>query len=163
MGRQTYRPGMDSVDPSAYRRKISSCLHAFARMLDEQRFEFDTQQMGLEVELNLIDEDRTPSMTNGVVLEKLDDPSYTTELGQHNLEINVPPRALSGAELRSLEDDLLGSLHLANTKAQDAGARLVLIGTLPTISTAHLDAQWLSHGARYAMLDEQILASRGEE
>ena len=46
------------------------------------------------------------------LLEALDDPSFTTELGQHNIELNVPPRPLAKieAELKALEGDIVAML-----------------------------------------------------
>ncbi|SFE13540.1 Glutamate-cysteine ligase family 2(GCS2) [Actinopolyspora alba] len=164
MGKQNvisraFRPG----DRQRYRDKMQRGLDALARMLAEGNFSFPHQQMGLEMELSLVDEGMNPSMSNAEVLEKIDDPSYTTELGQHNLELNVRPRALAGQGALELEDELRASLSNADSKAQDIGAKLVMIGTLPTLRSSHFDPRWLSHPARYGLLNQQICAARGEE
>jgi hypothetical protein len=39
----------------------------------------------------------------------------------------------------------------------------VLIGMLPTLRAEHFDARWLSTGARYSALNEEIVAARGED
>jgi hypothetical protein len=156
----------DTFDRSArqrYRLKVQRCLDALARMLTEGGFSTSPPQIGLEVELNLVDDALQPAMANTVVLEKLDDPSFTTELGQHNLELNVLPRPLSGDQARDLELELRTSLTDANIKAQDAGAALVMIGMLPTLRDEHFKARWLSANARYARLNDQIFAARGED
>ncbi|MBB4912533.1 gamma-glutamyl:cysteine ligase YbdK (ATP-grasp superfamily) [Actinophytocola algeriensis] len=132
-------------------------------MLTEGGFSTSPPTIGLEVELNLVDDLLQPAMANTVVLEKLDDPSFTTELGQHNLELNVLPRPLSGDQARELETELRVSLTDANVKAQDAGAALVMIGTLPTLREEHFKARWLSTNARYSRLNDQIFAARGED
>ncbi|MBA8931028.1 gamma-glutamyl:cysteine ligase YbdK (ATP-grasp superfamily) [Kutzneria viridogrisea] len=119
--------------------------------------------MGLEIELNLVDEALRPAMANSVVLEKIDDPSFTTELSQHNLEINVPPRPLAGNEALDLERELRQTLDNADTKAKDAGAALVLIGVLPTLRREHFDPRWLTANRRYSLLNNEIFAARGEE
>ena len=80
-------------DRQHYRSKMQRSLDALATMLAEDTFSFPRRQMGLEIELNLVDDAMRPAMANSEVLEKIDDPSYTLELGQQNLEINVPPRA----------------------------------------------------------------------
>ena len=157
----TYR--FDRSDRQRYRRKVQRCLDALARMLTEGGFSTSPPQMGLEVELNLVDDGLQPAMTNGVVLEKLDDPSFTTELGQHNLELNVRPRPLSGDQASELEAELRAALVDADMKAQDAGARLVMIGMLPTLRDEHFQARWLSNNARYALLNDRIFAARGED
>ena len=51
---------------------------------------------GLEIELNLVDEHGDPAMRNAEVLSAIADPDFQTELGQFNIEINVPPRRLAG-------------------------------------------------------------------
>lgn len=120
-------------DRQRYREKMQRSLDALATMLAEDTFSFPRRQMGLEIELNLVDDAMRPAMTNSEVLEKIDDPSYTLELGQQNLEINVPPRELAGDEVLGLEEELRASLDSADSKAHDAGANLVMIGVLPTL------------------------------
>ncbi|HEV7653019.1 MAG TPA: glutamate--cysteine ligase [Actinophytocola sp.] len=163
MGQDVSTDTVDRSDRQRYRQKVQRCLDALARMLTEGGFSTEPPQMGLEVELNLVDDGLQPAMTNGVVLEKLDDPSFTTELGQHNLELNMRPRPLSGDQASELEMELRAALADADMKAQDAGARLVMIGMLPTLRDEHFKAKWLSNNARYALLNDRIFAARGED
>ena len=153
----------DRSDRQRYRQKVQRCLDALARMLTEGGFSTSPPQIGLEIELNLVDDQLQPAMANAVELEKLGDPSFTTELGQHNLELNVAPRPLSGDQASQLEQELHEALTSANLKAQDAGASLAMIGILPTLREEHFDARWLSNNARYTRLNDQIFAARGEE
>lgn len=136
-------------------------LDALARMLADGAFSFSEQHMGIEVELSLVDDRMDPAMANSVVLEKIDDPAFTTELGQHNVEFNVPPKALG--DNGAIEHELRTALLRADGKATDAGSKLVMIGTLPTLRTTHFDRRWLSRKARYTQLNDQIFAARGEE
>jgi len=157
---------IDKSDRSArqrYRLKVQRCLDALARMLTEGGFSTSPPTIGLEVELNLVDDGLQPAMANTVVLEKLDNPSFTTELGQHNIELNVLPRPLAGDQARELERELRTALADANLAAQDAGAALVMIGMLPTLRDEHFKARWLSTNARYARLNDEIFAARGED
>ena len=163
MGQDVAAGTFDRSARQRYRLKVQRCLDALARMLTEGGFSTSPPQIGLEVELNLVDDALQPAMANTVVLEKLDDPSFTTELGQHNLELNVLPRPLSGDEASLLETELRTSLTDANLKAQDAGASLVMIGMLPTLRSEHFKARWLSTNARYSRLNDQIFAARGED
>ena len=68
---------------SATARRCSSCLDVFERMLSSATFESDEENpmTGLEVELNLVDEQRQPSLGNVAVLEEIADPAFQTELG----------------------------------------------------------------------------------
>ncbi|GGM74833.1 glutamate--cysteine ligase [Longimycelium tulufanense] len=163
MGRDVSDRTFSREERQRYREKVQRCLDALARMLDGDSFHFPKQQMGLEIELNLVDENLRPAMANTVVLEKIADPCFQTELGQHNIEINVPPRPLAGDEALQLERELREALNSANAKAQDVGAGLVMIGMLPTLRHEHFDPHWLSVNPRYSVLNKQIFEARGEE
>ncbi|MGH3520714.1 MAG: glutamate--cysteine ligase [Haloechinothrix sp.] len=163
MGKDVSAVPFTSRDRARYRRKVQRCLDTMEQMLSDGSFSFPRKHIGLELELNLVDESLQPSMNNTEVLEKLDDPSFTTELGQHNLELNVPPRPLAGDSLQELEKDLLGYLANADAKARETGARLAMIGILPTLAEEHFEAKWLTSNARYSVLNDQIFAARGEQ
>src|SRR5207302_6270472 len=95
----------------------------------------DPARVGLEIELNLVDSDGLPTMRNAEVLEAIADPvAWSTEVGQFNLEINVPPRELAGDALVDLEEEIRGSLNAADEAARRVDARLVMIGILPTLA-----------------------------
>ena len=121
MGRDVPAISVSQQDRRAYREKVRSCLDVFARMLRESRFETEPQQVGLEIELNLVDELGLPSMKNTEVLGAIADPSWASELGQFNLEINVPPRPLVGDALMLLERGVLDSLDHAGRRARPIG------------------------------------------
>ena len=163
MGRHVENRVFTPVDRQRYREKMQRGLDALARMLAEGNFSFPRQQMGLEMELHLVDEHMAPSMSNIVVLEKISDPAFTTELGQHNVEYNVEPRVLAGDGALRLEEELRAALSRADGKAHDAGAKMVMIGTLPTLRPSHLEPHWLTRLPRYRLLNEQIFSARGEE
>ncbi|MQA61852.1 MAG: glutamate--cysteine ligase [Actinophytocola sp.] len=151
-----------ACDRSRYRRKVQRCLDTMEMMLADGTIPERPQRIGLELELNLIDDVHRPSMTNTEVLETLDDPSFTTELGRHNLELNVPPRKLSGDSLTELDFELRNYLTDADAKASATGAGLALIGILPTLTEEHFEAKWLTSNSRYSVLNDQIFAARGE-
>jgi hypothetical protein len=162
MGQDLSADGFSRRDRARYRRKVQRCLDTLGRMLADGGFSFPRRQIGLEVELNLVDAGMRPSMTNVEVLDALDSPSFTTELSQHNIELNVPPRPLAGDSLLALEHDLLDYLGNAADKASRSAARLAMIGILPTLTQEHFDQKWITDSARYTMLNDQIFASRGE-
>jgi gamma-glutamyl:cysteine ligase YbdK (ATP-grasp superfamily) len=146
-----------------YREKIQRCLDALARMLARDSFSAGPEQMGLELELNLIDKNVDPAMANQTVLKQINDPAFQTELGQHNIEINVAPRPLAADEALGLERELRTALNTANDAARNTGVGLVMIGILPTLRADHFDRRWMSPTSRYALLNTQILAARREE
>jgi hypothetical protein len=150
-------------DRQRYRQKVRTCLDVFARMLREARFEADRRSFGLEIELNLTDEAGDPAMANMRALEAIADSDFQTEIGQFNVEINVPPRTLDGDVFTELEDAVRGSLNRAEERARTVGAHMMIIGILPTVGEQHLTAEAFSPSPRYQQLNEQIFAARGED
>jgi Glutamate-cysteine ligase family 2(GCS2) len=163
MGEGVLDPIYTQQDLQRHREKIQRCLDALARMLAEDNFSTGPAQMGLELELNLIDENVDPAMANQAVLKQINDPAFQTELGQHNIEINVTPRPLAADEALGLERELRAALNTANDAARATGVGLVMIGILPTLRADHFDRRWMSPKSRYALLNKQILAARREE
>ncbi len=163
MGRDVPAIVISQAHRRAYREKVRHCLDVLARMLRESRFETEPRQVGLEIELNLVDTDGWPSMKNADVLGAIADPAWATELGQFNLEINVPPRRLAGNALGELEDQVRSSLNHADQGAAQSSTRLAMIGILPTLRESDVDEAAISANPRYRLLNEQIFAARGEE
>jgi hypothetical protein len=163
VGEEVEQRDFTREDRARYRQKIRRSLDVFASMLREARFEFERPLTGMEIELNLIDEKADPAMRNAEVLNAIADPDFQTELGQYNVEINVPPRRLAGEENADLERTLRASLNNAEQRARTVGAHMVMIGILPTLRREHMTADALSANPRYALLNEQIFAARGED
>jgi gamma-glutamyl:cysteine ligase YbdK (ATP-grasp superfamily) len=150
-------------DRQRYRDKVKRNLDVFARMLREARFDAERRSIGLEIELNLTDEAGDPAFANAEVLERIADDAFQTELAQFNIEINIPPRLLADRVFDELEDAVRASLNEAEEKARTAGAHMMIVGILPTLGQQHLHARALSANPRYAVLNEQIFAARGED
>ena len=149
-------------DRQRYREKLHTGLEVFARMLGESRFDFDRPLTGLEIELNLVDGAQNPAMRNAEVLDAIANDDFQTELGQFNIEINVPP-ARCRIVPRRARDELRASLNDAEARSRSAGAHIVMIGMLPTLTAADLTGESLSANPRYRLLNEQIFAARGED
>jgi hypothetical protein len=115
------------------------------------------------VELNLVDERGDPALKNAEALEAIASPDFQTELGQFNIEINVPPAKLRENGLTTFENTLRDSLNDAEAKSAEVGAHMVMIGILPTLAEGHMAVDSLSANPRYLLLSEQILNARGED
>ncbi|MDT4963481.1 MAG: hypothetical protein QOF87_3128 [Pseudonocardiales bacterium] len=163
MGEDVDRTEFSRQDRQRYREKVRRCLDVFARMLAESKFDFERPQTGLEIEFNLVDEDQNPAMLNADVLTAIANDDFQTELGQFNIEINVKPRGLSGSSIIELEQELRASLNDADERSRALGAHIVMVGVLPTIDQEHLTGESISANPRYALLNEQIFAARGED
>ncbi|HZE01809.1 MAG TPA: glutamate--cysteine ligase, partial [Pseudonocardiaceae bacterium] len=147
-------------DQQRFQEKLQRCLDALGRMLVGGGFSAGTDQVGMEIELNLVDERFDPAMANQAVLERIDDPAFQTELGQHMIEFNDRPRPLVSDEALGLEHELRAVLDTVNDAARSVGVGVVMIGTLPTLRPEHFDQRWMSPKLRYVLLNRQILAAR---
>ena len=150
-------------DRKRHREKVRKDLDVLARMLTESHFDFERPMTGLEIELNLVDADGEPAMRNAEVLAAIADPSFQTELGRFNIEINVAPRRLAEAGFTSFEQSVRKSLNDADPRAEAIGTQLVMIGILPTLMPDHVTLDSVSENPRYSLLDQQIFAARGED
>ena len=100
MGDEVAATVFTGEDRKRYREKVKRCLDVFARMLSEARFDADRRSIGLEIELNITEENGDPALANQHVLDMIADEAWQTELAQFNIEINIPPRTLEGGVLR---------------------------------------------------------------
>src|SRR5680860_227418 len=163
MGEEVAQQEFSREDRTRYREKVRRCLDVFARMLKESRFDTEHPMTGLEIELNLVDADGNPALRNAEALEAIANPDFQTELGQFNLEINVPPKRLEQHGFTEFEDHVRASLNEAEQQANKVDAHMVMIGILPTLSEGHMGLSSLSGNPRYQLLSDQILAARGED
>jgi hypothetical protein len=163
MGEEVAAQEFSRADRTRHREKVRRCLDVFARMLREAAFDTDDPMTGLEIELNLVDEDGRPALKNAEALELIANPDFQTELGQFNIEINVPPMLLRDDGFTSYEKHLRASLNDAEVRSSKAGAHLVMIGILPTLEEGHLSPSSMSSNPRYQLLSDQIFAARGED
>jgi hypothetical protein len=163
VGKDVERREFTREDRTRYREKVRTNLDALTRMLKESPFEHERPLTGLEIELNLVDDASEPAMMNAAVLEAIADPDFVTELGQFNIEINIPPDEIAGDGLYRYEERIRASLNAAEAHARAVGAHMVMIGILPTLQQHHLTFDNLSANPRYALLNEQIFAARGED
>jgi hypothetical protein len=163
MGQEVAARVFSRADRQRYREKVRTCLDVFARMLADEQFEAGRGSFGLEIELNLTDDAGLPAMANAAVLEAIADPNFQTELGQFNVEINIAPRRFTEGVFAELEEGVRASLNHGEERSRTAGAHMMIIGILPTVDEAHLNAAAFSANPRYQLLNEQIFAARGED
>ena len=117
-----------------YRERLNADLETFDEYLQDADF-VDEGTIGMELELNLVDEDMQPSLCNQGVIEHLDGEDFQTEIGAYNFELNHPVLSLAGSGLDELRQGLVTRLDAGEAAAKKAGARIAMIGTLPTVTT----------------------------
>ncbi|MEU8701503.1 glutamate-cysteine ligase family protein [Streptomyces sp. NPDC048680] len=163
MGEKVVAGAFDLSDRQRYRRKLHQCLEGLGRLLAERRFDRPRDLMGMEIELNLAGSDGMPRMLNGQVLERIASRDFQTELGMFNLEVNIVPHQLAGRVLDQLAEELRIGLGYADRKAGEVDAGIVMIGILPTLGSGDMVRANLSDVDRYALLNDQMVAARGED
>ncbi len=147
-------------DLQCHGNEIDACLNALNRMLTERCFSACPVQMGMELELNIIDDNVNPVMANVAMLEHVGNPIFQAELGQHMIELNLPPRPLADDATLELEKELRDILNSVDDAARAIALGLIMIGTLPTLRADHFDQRWISPISRYLQLNERIMAAR---
>ncbi|WP_151482827.1 glutamate-cysteine ligase family protein [Streptomyces albicerus] len=163
MGEKVVAGPIGLSDRQRYRAKLQQCLAGLARLLAEKRFDRPKNLMGLEIELNLAGPDGMPRMMNAQVLERIASRDFQTELAMFNLEVNIAPHRLGGRVFDRLAEELRTSLAYAHRKANEVDAGIVMIGILPTLARDDLVSANLSDVDRYTLLNDQIVAARGED
>ncbi|MCX5383690.1 glutamate--cysteine ligase [Streptomyces sp. NBC_00083] len=163
MGEKVVAGGFDLSDRHRYRSKLQQCLEGLGMLLDQKRFDRPRNLMGLELELNLAGPDGMPRMMNAEVLERIASRDFQTELGMFNLEVNIAPHRLGGRVFDQLAEELRTGLGYADRKAAEVDAGIIMIGILPTLAQGDLVSANLSDVDRYTLLNDQIVAARGED
>ncbi len=129
-------------------------LKALERMLKEGLFESGVRRIGAEQELFLIDEAWTPAPGALEMLEGLNDPHFTTELGLFQLECNCDPQPLAGDGISRMEKQLDELLDKTRSVAFELGLRPVLMGILPTMRKSDLGLHNMVPSDRYLALSK---------
>lgn len=162
------RMGVQEIDESKgghqHRATIQHVLNdvrALELMLENRVFETGIRRIGAEQEVALVDDAFEPAPVGVEVLEALNEPKATTEIGRFNMEFNLSPLELCGGALRQVHrelEELMGQAHIA---ANSLGATPILIGILPTLQQEHLGLDFITPRPRYFALNELITKARG--
>jgi CBS domain-containing protein/gamma-glutamyl:cysteine ligase YbdK (ATP-grasp superfamily) len=151
----------NEVDAQRFERSLLNDLEALDYMLQHGLIQDATRRIGAEQEMFLVDSSFRPAPVALEVLEKLNHPQFTTEMGKFNIEANLSPRILEGHCLRELEIELDQMISLARTAAREYGADILLSGTLPTAHQYHLSLDNLTPKPRYFELNRVMSKLRG--
>ena len=137
-------------------------IKAMERMLRDGWFETDPMRIGAEQEICLVDRYYKPIHINLQALRTIDDPAFTSELANFNLEANLDPLPFSGDSLSLMHQDLRRTLNTANDKVASLGASMLLSGILPTVRKADVEIANLTPLDRYRALMDGLKSLRGE-
>jgi CBS domain-containing protein/gamma-glutamyl:cysteine ligase YbdK (ATP-grasp superfamily) len=164
MGTQDIRDKTDNEGMRTFVRALLEDVRALEAMINQEGlFESDVRRIGAEQEMFLVDRALRPANRALAALEHLPRASFTTELGQFNLEANLSPHVLGGSCLSDLEKELRGMLDQASAAAEKCGARVVLTGILPTLEKRDLGMESMTPIPRYYQLNHVMRELRGGE
>jgi len=138
-------------------------LEALDLMLKRGMIERDLQRIGAEQELSLVDTYFKPSRIGPSLLNRLNDPHFTTELAQYNLEINLDPIELKNQCFSEMENQLRSLLDKLDKATEEVGSRVILTGILPSIDIRSGQMDHMTPNPRYHALGEIIKKLRGHD
>ncbi|HED65233.1 MAG TPA: CBS domain-containing protein [Planctomycetes bacterium] len=164
MGEHQIHETSGSAEMRTFVRAVLEDLAALERMIaTEGMFESGVRCIGAEQEMFLVDRGMHPTNKALQILERLPSESFTTELGQFNLEANLSPLALEGECLSQLEEELNCFVAKARVAARSEDARVVLTGILPTLEKTDLTLESMTPMPRYYQLNQVMRDLRGGE
>jgi len=161
MGDQDITRNIESSQLRVFMKCVLTDLRALEQMLSDGWIESDVRRIGAEQELFLIDRDGRPSLKALEVLEAVDDPDFTTELGLFNIEFNLMPYYFGEGCLREMQAELEQKLEKARAAADQCGVGVVMVGILPTLQLSDLGNESITPKERYHALNKALMALRG--
>jgi CBS domain-containing protein len=161
MGEHQVEPDISGEQLRLFTKSLLNDLRALETMLEDGMIESGVRRIGAEQEIFLVDDSWRPAGLALEVLEELDDPHFTTELGKFNLEVNLDPQAFGGDCLSRLESQLNELLTKARDAAHRCGGEILLTGILPTLRKSDLGLDNMTPNPRYFALNRALNRLRG--
>jgi len=162
MGLPIDRERFTAAEYATFAERLSESLAVLRELLARPGFGEGETSIGAEVEMHLVDAEAAPLAVNTAVCESAGDPRVTLEINRFNLEVNAAPARLAGRPFAALRRELDDVLSVVRRAAEAHGARIALVGTLPTLRLAHLAEGVLTDTPRYRALDRTLRDMRGE-
>jgi CBS domain-containing protein len=163
MGEQNVKLNTDEKTHQAFMKSLLAEVHALETLLDTGMIESGVHRIGAEQEMFLVDRAWKPATRALDILDVIDDPRFTHELGLFNLEANLSPRRLGGDCLRKLEEEAEQVYRHARATAAKFDCDIALIGILPTLAKGNLGLDSMVPTPRYHALNDAICALRGTD
>jgi len=138
-------------------------LEALDIMVRDGLVEKGPIRIGAEQEFCIVRNDFLPNNNSLSLLEAINDPHFTTEIGNYNLEINLDPLELGGDCFSKLHQNLRNLLTLAKQEAVKQDSKIILTGILPTLAHSHIGLQNMTPVQRYFVLNEAAKESRKQD
>ncbi|WP_420321503.1 CBS domain-containing protein [Flagellimonas sp.] len=162
MGEHIAQSKFDQTERKAFVQHLIDDIKALEIMVQQGMIENDIVRVGAEQEMCLVNTEFRPSPISLDLIEKINDPHFTTELASYNLEANLDPFTLDRNCFQNMEKQLRMLLAKAEAKANKMDAKVVLTGILPTISKNELGIDFMTPIPRYYKINDILTAWRGD-
>ncbi|WP_242083575.1 CBS domain-containing protein [Aestuariivivens sediminis] len=150
-------------DRSNYIHHLLNDIRALEMMIERNLIEESPIRIGAEQEFCLVDEQYEPTSSSLDVLKDLNDPHFTTEIGNFILEVNLDPIILNDRCFSSLHKQLKSAMQKAKTVAKAHQSKIVLAGIMPSIILENISLDKMTPMKRYEVLNEAITKTRRED
>lgn len=161
MGKQNVHEQISREEIRAFTRALLEDVRAFERIVEDGLIESGVRRIGVEQEMFLIDHTMRPALVADRVLDRLNHPQFTTELGLFNLEVNLNPYAMGDDCLWRMEQELEGLMAQVRRVANVTGTKVLLTGILPTMKQKDLTLDAMTPVRRYRELNRTMVEARG--
>jgi hypothetical protein len=136
--------------------RLRENLVALERLLARPGFGVGPASIGAELELNLIDAKGRPLPINTEVAAGAGGAGVQLECDRFNLEIATAPQPMAGRPFTALGREVESALAAVRESAARHGARVAVIGILPTLREQDLTAAALTDKHRYRALSAGV-------
>jgi hypothetical protein len=156
MGREIDRERFGGADFERFQERLGECLAAFAALLERPGFGEGPPSVGAELEMALVDGAGRPAAENAAVHEALGGVDVALEVGRFCIETGTLPAPLAGRPFTALAERMTQSVDRIASAAAGQGARVAMIGTLPTLTMGDLGPGGLTESPRYRALEAAL-------
>lgn len=161
MGNQKFSIAKDPESRKKFLKHLLHDVEAIDQMIREDMIEKGKRRVGAEQEFCIVDKYFKPSRNAPEILQKIDNPQFTSELARYNLEINLDPFELKGNCFKKMESQLRSLLKLADKAVSDSDEKIILTGILPSIDYRAVQINYLTPKPRYEALSRILSELRG--
>ncbi|PVV25348.1 MAG: glutamate--cysteine ligase, partial [gamma proteobacterium symbiont of Ctena orbiculata] len=160
MGQEIDSSEFSADDFAEFQRRLKRETELLAEWFEAGVFASEGSIGGFELEACLLDEKGAPAPLNQPLLEKLDEPLVVPELATFNVEINSTARPLRGDVFERMAEELQCVWDKCNRLAHPLGARMGMIGIMPSLQQEALSLHNMSPLNRYQALNDQVFKLR---
>lgn len=157
MGAQTVKFVTEPEDQKRVFDLVLRDIELLQKMIEAGELDRQTQRIGAEQELVMIDHAFRPAPVITEFLKGIKDPRFTTELARFNIEINLTPQPLKGACFSDMEKELTEVIDKARKRGKKMGdIDVILTGILPTFRKMDMELENLTPNDRSRAMMEAM-------